>query len=170
MEIKVVRKYFSSDSTAGKFYIDGKFFCYTLEDEIRKVKVPGETAIPYGSYPVLLTWSPKFGKIVPLIDRVPNFSGIRIHPGRTEASTDGCLLVGESLSRDKQQLIDSRSAYDRLFAVLDAAKQRGESITILFTYEEVEVGKKLFFVIIVVVVASMVYYILTDKRLSRKYT
>lgn len=164
MKIKVVRKYFLSDSTAGKLYINGKFFCYTLEDEIRQVKVKGETAIPYGSYEVLLTQSPKFGKVVPLINNVPGFSGIRIHPGNTSADTEGCLLVGDTLSDDRIRIGESKNAYDRLFAVLNSAVQAGEKIEIEFTYEEIEAGKIFFFIVVAVIVLAVAYYLLTQSK------
>ncbi len=166
MKLKVVRKYFGA-ATAGKLYVDGRFFCYTLEDKIRPAKIKGETAIPYGTYQVLLTHSPKFGKVVPLISDVPGFSGIRIHPGNTTADTEGCLLVGDSLSEDKTQLSGSRTAYDRLYLLLSTAK---EPIEITFTYEEIETTKKFFFLIVVVAVVATIAYIITNKDLKKQYT
>lgn len=117
-------------ATLGNLYVDGTFFCHTLEDVVRDdgVKIPGETAIPYGMYPVLVTWSPRFQCRLPLIAGVPNFSGIRIHPGNTTDDTSGCVLVGEELDGDK--LLRSRAAFDRLFPVLDEAQARHDQITL----------------------------------------
>lgn len=74
-----------------------KRICYTLEDVVRPfgaLKVLGETAIPAGRYRVDLTWSDRFGWLVPEILGVPDFSGIRFHGGERPADTKGCPLVG----------------------------------------------------------------------------
>ena len=106
MEIIVERKWREGNSTIGTMKVDGVAFGYTLEDvvrtvdpsipdaeEIRRVKIPGETAIPAGKYRVALHDSPKFGR-VPKIHNVPGFSDILIHAGNRAADTRGCLLVG----------------------------------------------------------------------------
>lgn len=82
-----------NDYTIGKVYINGQYFCDSLEDadrgltsdmtlaEILKKKVYGETAIPTGTYNVSWTYSPKFRRFMPLIEGVKGFEGIRIHSG-----------------------------------------------------------------------------------------
>ena len=79
----------------GDLFIDGEFFCYTLEDEIREqgVKVFGETCIDAGRYKVILTRSNRFKRIMPLLLDVPRFEGIRIHGGNTSRDTHGCPLI-----------------------------------------------------------------------------
>ena len=83
-----------------------------MEDKVRDLnkngvfdgdekKVYGETAIPYGTYKVILSYSPKFKRILPELLDVPCFTGIRIHRGNTEKDTAGCLLVGENKVRGK---------------------------------------------------------------------
>lgn len=61
--------------TIGKLYIDGQYICDTIEDKVRDLskekKVYGETAIPYGTYKVLWTYSPKYKKYMPLLENVP---------------------------------------------------------------------------------------------------
>src|SRR3989442_1816583 len=94
MELR--RKVFTSNSTIGELLINGKLECFTLEDRIRPpgVKVPGQTAIPEGSYEVIVTLSQRFKRDLPLLLNVPNFRGVRIHTGNTELDTEGCILVG----------------------------------------------------------------------------
>lgn len=94
MEIKVIRKELTKQSTIGEMWIDGSFFCYTLEDVVRDVKVYGETAIPYGVYKVIVNMSNRFKRDMPLLIDVPGFEGVRIHNGNTDKDTHGCILVG----------------------------------------------------------------------------
>jgi hypothetical protein len=103
--------------------IDGAFECYTLEDVVRPAgeKVYGQTAIPEGRYRVKLTMSNRFKIVLPLLENVPNFEGVRIHPGNTAADTDGCILVGQS--KTSNSIGASRLAFDRLFARLQACKE-----------------------------------------------
>ncbi len=79
----------------GDLFIDGEFFCHTLEDEKRAdgKKVYGETAIPVGVYDIVLTVSNRFKRLMPLLLDVPMFKGIRIHGGNTSKDSHGCPLV-----------------------------------------------------------------------------
>lgn len=118
----------------GKLYIDGQFFCNTIEDvdrglddemteeEILKKKVRGQTAIPTGIYHVYITYSPKYKKQMPLIDGVKGFSGIRIHSGNTAKDTEGCLIVG--LNTKVGMVTQSRKYYNLLFKELSKTKDR----------------------------------------------
>ena len=99
MEIKVIRNILTSEYTVGELYIDGVFYCHTIEDKCREIKkkedkVYGLTAIPHGRYPVVLDFSPKYSKLMPHILDVPYFEGIRIHPGNSDEDSLGCLIVG----------------------------------------------------------------------------
>jgi len=122
MRLVLQRGVSTSKSTPGKLFVDGKFECHTLEDVVRPagVKVYRKTAIPAGSYSVLLTESPRFKRVLPYLAKVPNFEGIRIHPGNKAEDTDGCILVGDAPAPD--WLGQSKVAFDRLFAKLLAAK------------------------------------------------
>lgn len=113
----------------GKLYIDGEYFCDTLEDvdrglddsmdesEILKLKVKGQTAIPTGIYTLLLTYSPKYKRIMPLVNNVKGYSGIRIHSGNTHKDTEGCLLVGKN--KEVGKVLESRATYNALFKRLN---------------------------------------------------
>lgn len=132
MIIKVKRVAFKKDYTIGKLYIDGKYVCDTLEDrdrglddsmneeDIKKKKVYGETAIPYGTYKVSITYSNKFKKMLPLIESVKGFSGIRIHSGNTAKDSLGCILVGEN--KEVGKVINSRKTFDKLFDLIKNEK------------------------------------------------
>lgn len=120
MKLMLQREPSTVHSTPGRLFIDGVFECYTLEDVVRPVKVYGQTAVPPGNYRVVLTMSPRFKRVLPLLLEVPNFEGIRIHPGNTDKDTEGCVLVGQTRSRDF--VGNSRAAFDVLFKKLQAAR------------------------------------------------
>ena len=71
--------------------------CYTLEDPIREKKVWGDTAIPAGTYNVVVSFSNRFKKDLPEVQSVPNYAGVRIHGGNDKEDTHGCILVGTQL-------------------------------------------------------------------------
>ena len=121
MKIEVKRLYKTENSTIGELTIDGKFECYTLEDKERNVKIKCETAIPKGTYKVIINQSNRFKKLMPLVLNVPNFEGIRIHPGNSNHDTEGCILVGQTRSKD--YISKSRKAYEILFAKMKLAKE-----------------------------------------------
>lgn len=131
MNLKLIRDTFTEKSTQGQLFIDGEFFCYTLEDKDRDLyqqtplqdivrqKVFGETCIPYGAYEVGLTYSNRFKKVMPQIFDVPGFTGIRIHNGNTIEHTAGCPLVGYTKGVDS--VYKSRLAFSRLMTILSEA-------------------------------------------------
>lgn len=126
MRMTIERKEYPS-YTAGSLFIDNVWFCYTLEDKVRDAKIYGETAIPYGTYDVIVTMSARFKKPLPLLLNVPNFSGVRIHSGNTKENTEGCILVGMDNGNDGF-LGDSRTAMRRLMSEIDFAIKSGENI------------------------------------------
>jgi len=143
MELKVLRREFSGKTTIGELLINDVFFCYTLEDldrnlyatmtkqEIETNKVYGKTAIPYGKYEVVMTWSNKFKCVMPLVNNVPGYLGIRIHKGNSEVDTLGCLLVGMKKSVDK--ISNSTDAFNKLYKLLEEACKNGK---VWITYEK----------------------------------
>lgn len=132
--IITVRRIAMKDTyTIGKLYIDGVYFCDTIEDkdrgiddsmeesEIRKKKVYGLTAIPLGTYKVEITYSPKFKKNLPLLIGVKGFEGIRIHSGNTAKDSLGCIIVGRN--KKVGMVLDSRATMTKLLKVLTSTKE-----------------------------------------------
>ena len=150
MEILLKRIARRETYTIGRLYINGEYICDTCEDkdreltndmtdeEIRKIKVYGKTAIPTGEYTIKLRVSPRlkdraYGKkykgIFPEVQNVPGFSGILIHPFNTAEDSLGCIGPGEN--KVKGQVIRSTKAYYRIMDdyILPADKA-GETITL----------------------------------------
>ena len=113
MKVEVKRVFKGANYTIGKLYIDGIYFCDTLEDTVRSagVKIAGKTAIPAGTYRVKKTMSPRFKKVLPEILNVPNYTGVRIHAGNTAADTEGCVLLG--FNHTKGAVLDSANTVAR---------------------------------------------------------
>ena len=153
MILTVKRVYNCPSYCIGRLYIDGLYFCDTLEDtdrglkktwplsQIRKVKVQGATAIPKGTYAVTLKiQSPKFSAFkyrvqygfcdgyLPRILGVPGFDGCLLHIGNTAKQTEGGLLVGRNTI--KGRVTDSTVTFRNLYAVLKGADDKGENISI----------------------------------------
>jgi len=118
MELKLVRKWLTGNSTIGELTVNGVFECFTLEDAIRPEKIPGITAISAGRYEIAVTFSNKFQKFLPLLMNVQDFQGVRIHPGNRPEDTEGCILVGQF--REQDFIRESRPAFDALFAKIQA--------------------------------------------------
>ena len=110
--------------THGDLYVGDDRECYTLEDIVREVKIAGQTAIPAGRYRVVLTFSNRFQRILPLLLDVPNFTGVRIHSGNTAADTEGCVLVGQE--RGPTTVMRSRAALNILQFKIEQAIVAGE--------------------------------------------
>src|SRR5574344_731366 len=128
MNIQLKRRYLGEGYTIGSLSIDGQYFCDTLEDAVRQVKVYGKTAIPYGRYNIILNVSPRFGRILPRLIDVPQFEGVLIHRGNTAEDTAGCILVGEN--KVKGKVINSTPYEIGLVKMMHEAIDRWEKITI----------------------------------------
>lgn len=118
MKLNLVRHTFTDKSTIGSLSIDGIFESYTLEDVTRTgPKIPNETAIPYGTYRVALTYSSRFKRVLPILMDVPGFEGVRIHWGNKSDDTEGCILVGQTKSADfvGNSLVAFGAIYDKLY-------------------------------------------------------
>lgn len=110
-------------------------WCWTCEDVVREMrglpvamwKRPGITAIPEGTYRVILSQSTRFGgQLMPELLHVPGFTGIRIHSGNTSLDTEGCVLVGTET--DGTQVLHSREAYAMVKERLVEADSTGDHV------------------------------------------
>ncbi|OYP57270.1 hypothetical protein CIK99_07590 [Prevotella sp. P5-92] len=116
-----------ADYTIGRLEDEnGVKICDTLEPTWRdfkggELKVPRKSAVPEGTYPVVVTKSKKFGKYLPLLVGVPGFEGIRIHSGNTANDTEGCILVGQNLIKGKVLL--SRLTLEKLMRLIENEKR-----------------------------------------------
>lgn len=140
MEIQVNRIARKDGYTIGRMSLNGVYFCDTLEDtdrglnatmsvgEILAKKIKAQTAIPTGKYDVILTFSPRFKRVLPLLLSVKGYEGVRIHAGNTNKDTEGCLLVGEN--KEKGKVLNSRATLEKLMSVLLECEKRKEKISI----------------------------------------
>ena len=116
-----------ADYTIGRLEDEnGVKICDTLEPTWRdfkggELKVPRKSAVPEGTYQVVVTKSKKFGKYLPLLVGVPGFEGIRIHSGNTVNDTEGCILVGQNLIKGKVLL--SRLTLEKLMRLIENEKR-----------------------------------------------
>ena len=141
MEIVVKRIALKPTYTIGKLYIDGEYFCDTLEDTVRDLnkngkfdngekKVYGQTAVPYGKYKIITdvvsprfknrVWGKPYGGKIPRLLNVPSFDGVLIHPGTDSSSTSGCILVGKNKIVGK--LVESQNTFHQLMSKLKNQK------------------------------------------------
>lgn len=135
MKMLLIRDQSTRKSTPGRLYLlQGEketFLGYTLEDIVRAPgeKVPGATAISAGEYAVRLTMSNRFKRILPLLDSVPMFSGIRIHGGNTSEDTEGCILVGR-FRYSNDRIGQCAECLKNIIQLIAAAEARKERVTI----------------------------------------
>ena len=151
MKLTLYRKYKKDTYTIGILYVDGVYFCETVEDrdrglkqtdslsKIKSVKVYGETAIPTGIYTIRMDIvSPKYSAVafykqlcggkMPRIMDVPGFEGILIHPGNTALDSYGCVLPGRN--KIKGGVTQSRDTFRALYNKMSVANKKGEKIII----------------------------------------
>lgn len=117
MIFRLKRLMLTDGYTAGALFIENDFLCWTLEDKVIQLgakcegKIHGKTAIPKGKYEIIINYSNRFQKMLPLLLNVPCFEGIRIHSGNTPTDTEGCILVGMEKSASGT-VFKSRAAFD----------------------------------------------------------
>ena len=142
MELRLKRIAKRPTYTIGKLYIDGVYFCDTIEDCDRGLdqklpvavnkakKVKGETAIPTGHYQVTLgVKSPRFSQkkqydfckgYLPRLLNVPAFDGVLIHIGNTAKDSEGCILVGRN--KEVGKVLESTATFHALYEKLKTSK------------------------------------------------
>lgn len=132
MELTLNRIFLGSSATIGELWVNDTHLCDTLEDRVRPEgeKVYGKTAIPEGTYEMVLSYSPKFKKILPEILNVPNFTGIRIHSLNKAEDSEGCIGVGEWNGKDTNWISNSRIAFNELMSLLQKAADNKEKVAI----------------------------------------
>ena len=127
MKLVLIRHARRADYTIGRLEDEnGKKICDTLEPIWRnydggEMKIPRKSAIPEGSYRVVVTKSQRFGKYLPLLVGVPGFEGVRIHAGNTSRDTEGCILVGQNLQVGK--VLWSRITLEKLMKLIENEKE-----------------------------------------------
>lgn len=143
MEILVKRLYKKEKYTIGNIYINGMFVCNSLEDkdrglnskmsleEIKKIKVYGETAIPTGRYKVNMnvvsptfknrSWAKLYDGKIPRLENVPGYDGVLIHVGNDQSDTSGCILCGDNTAVGK--VLNSTLNFHKIMTILKQAKE-----------------------------------------------
>ena len=136
MEIKLVRKKGTAGFTEGRLYIDGEFECFTVEDADRVlenggIKIQDKTAIPKGIYPITISMSNHFKKMLLEVQNVKGYLGVRVHSGNSSKDTEGCIIVGSVNDRDDDDWVGgSRVAYERLHAKVKQALSAKHTVTL----------------------------------------
>ena len=154
MKCEVKRIFNNSKYCISHVYVNGEYICDGIEDtdrmlddsmsvqEIQSKKVYAKTAIPTGTYQLLLNIvSPKYSKKdyykkfcngkLPRLVNVKGFDGILWHRGNTEEDSAGCLILG--YNKVKGKVINSQEAFEKLYKRLSEANKKGEKITVTYT-------------------------------------
>lgn len=142
MQLELKRIALKPTYTIGKLYIDGNYYCDTIEDKVIDLnkngkfddgidKVMHETAIPYGTFKVIVNYSPKFKRELPRLLNVPYFEGILIHNGVTQNNSSGCIIIGKNTEVGK--VTNSHFYMSNLTALIKAEQDKGNPITITIT-------------------------------------
>ena len=140
MKLTLKRIALRDSYTIGKLYVDGEYFCDTIEDKVRDInkdgdlndpgetKVMHQTAIPYGTYEVKVAISPRFKRLLPRLLNVPHFDGILIHNGTSADSSSGCIIVGEN--KEKGKVTNSTPYMNKLTNIILAHQKLNKQNTI----------------------------------------
>lgn len=119
MKLVLVRKWLNGEALIGQLFVDGQYECVILENATKR--------IPLGTYPVVISYSPRFGRELPLLCNVPDREGIRLHPANYPSQLEGCLAPGTTHNQDS--VSNSRFAFGEVYQKICKVVQ-GITITI----------------------------------------
>lgn len=153
MKLSLNRLYAGKESTIGTLSINGVFCAFTCEDEYRTVKVKGETRIPSGIYKIILRKEggkhedykkkfPQTHKGMLWLQDIPGFEYVLIHIGNTDIDSEGCILVGDTVTENITQrgsIAGSTNAYQRIYPVIASALEKKEVVMIEIYNEEIQI-------------------------------
>lgn len=136
MKLDLYRQQSKDGATLGSLFVDGKFECFTLEDENREQdgvdvsvwKVATKTCIPEALYRVVMRMSSRFKRMMIAVINVAGFVGILFHEGNSEVDTDGCILVGQQRQVSPPRVLQSKLALAALQPKIEAALKSGEKV------------------------------------------
>ena len=112
MLIKLIRNQPSASAITGRLVINGRWFCNTLE------RVGYQ--IPALCYRIAVTQSPKFRRLLPIVQNVPQRSGIRFHRGTKPEHSTGCILVVADNPSRARELIGAEVVENNVVEVVDS--------------------------------------------------
>ena len=112
MYLKLIRNKPQGNAISGRLVINGRYFCNTLERV--------EYQIPAICYSVRVTMSPRFKRLLPIVQNVPQRSGIRIHRGTKPEHSTGCVLVPADKETELTNLLkNAQSNEEIILEVID---------------------------------------------------
>lgn len=149
--ITVLRYWRDDDTTLGLLFINYQYFAYTLEDGYHKIKVPGKTRIPAGTYNLAFnkadtnltkryrkaSWIKDIFDYHIMLQNVPNYSGVYVHNGGTSNDTEGCLLVSDQINvgGNRQALTNSRKTFRSFYQLIGNKLRNNEAVRIIIKDE-----------------------------------
>jgi len=129
-----------AETTMGRFVMEERHQCFSIEDEFHLKKQHGDTRIPEGEWELELVTTPKWSKIMDhpmILIKVPNFTATLIHPFNTENQSEGCVGPAETIGYDFTLKTfrgnQSRIAYDKLYPKLSKLIKETRALGIIPT-------------------------------------
>ena len=113
MYLQLIRNNPQGAAISGRLIINGRWFCNTLE------RVGYQ--IPAICYPMRVTHSPRFNRLLPIVQNVPQRSGIRFHRGTKPQHSTGCILLPDRETENKltNLLLETQSHEEIILEVTD---------------------------------------------------
>lgn len=125
MTLTLTRKSSSPDGTLGELAVNGERQWFTMEPDEDRENHP---AIPVGTYQIVVSYSVRFKRMLPVVLNVPGRLGIRIHPGNSEHDTEGCILLG--MAQTKMAVLRSREACETFQSTIAPCLAKDEPVTL----------------------------------------